>query len=283
MASDGPGSERRSATEATSVGASTPAPPRTGAAAPAVPDLGALRAEDFTVANVPTVMRGYERRRVEWLLLRASDAYAYVVRQRDTARERIRALEGEVAATESEARVSAASVAELVQQVAAEQETARRAIAARDEAERRLASMEDEHRQALADLQVATDRASSDPDAEAASILVASVRAAEEIRRSSRARALATLARARERATAVAAEMEREQGALADARERRLDAERVAGELLERARAEAERVAMRRSETERLAAEVGDERRRVQELLVGALSALDPRSREQGG
>ena len=70
--------------------------------------------------------------------------------------------------------------------------------------------------------------------------------------------------------------MEREQTALAEAQDRRRDAERVASELLGQARAEAERVAAERREAERLAAEVGDERSRVRQFLAGALSALDP-------
>lgn len=309
MTSDASGSGERPATsEPAPAGASTPA--QQGELRVAH-DLGALKPEDFATASVPTVIRGYERRRVEWLLLRASEAYAYVVRQRDTARERARSLEAEVAAAEGEARVSAASVAELTQQVAAAEEAARRALEARADAEKRLAGAESERERALADLQAANDRAaelgarvqeleeaagrhaesareaasdaaaaagpsSTEPDAEAATLLVAAVRTAEELRQSSRARALETLKRARERAASVEAAVERERGALAEAQDRRRDAERVASELLAQARAEAERVAAERREAERLAAEVGDERRRMQTFLAGALSALEP-------
>ena len=120
-------------------------------------DPGALRPEDFATEGLPTAMRGYDRRRVDWLLQRASEAYAHVVRQRDTLRERSRSLEAEVAAAEGEARVSAASVAELTQRVAAAEDEARRAREARKEAEGRLATVEGERAQALADLQAATD------------------------------------------------------------------------------------------------------------------------------
>lgn len=312
MASDAPspGEQRAPAEPAPAA----PAARQAEAAVRAAIDLGALRPEEFTAANVPTVIRGYDRRRVEWLLLRASEAYAYVVRQRDAARERVRSLEAEVAAAEGEARVSAASVAELTQRVASAEEAARRALQARDEAAARLAAAEGGQAQALTDLHAANDRAAalgarvqeleeadsrrdevaheavadvepvtSPPDAEAASLLVAAVRAAEELRQSSRARALATLKRARERAASVEAEVEREQGALAEAQDRRRDAERVAGELLEQARAEAERVAAERREAERLAAEVGDERRRMQTFLAGALSALEPSGGDSEG
>ena len=76
--------------------------------------------------------------------------------------------------------------------------------------------------------------------------------------------------------------LEREQTALAEAQDRRRDAERVASELLAQARAEAERVAAERREAERLAAEVGDERSRVRTFLAGALSALDPGTGSEG-
>lgn len=250
--------------------AAEPAPPpapELDAAAALVPDLGALRPEDFAVVGVPTVIRGYERRRVEWLLLRASEAYAYVVRQRDAARDRIRSLEADAAAADGEARVSAASVAELTQRLASAEEATRRAVEAREKAEQRLLAVEAENDRTVSH---------ADPDTEAASILVAAVRTAEELRQSSRARALATLTRARQRAAALAEEVDREERALGEARNRRAEAERVARELLDQARAEAERVAGERREAERLAAEIGDERRRVQALLAGALSALEP-------
>jgi len=258
-------------------------------------------------------MRGYDRRRVEWLLLRASEAYAHVLRQRDALRERTRALEAEVAAAEGEARVSAASVAELVQRAATAEDELARARDARGELEGRLARVEGERAQAVADLQEATERVaeldararafeeaggdragavdehpsppvttSAPPrdgsDEEAARLLLAAVRAAEELRESSRARALGTLQKARERVASVDAEVERERSALAEMQERRREAERVANEMLAEARAEAERVATERREAERLAAEIGDERSRVRKFLAGALSALDPGS-----
>jgi len=277
--------------------------------AAATRDPAALRPEELTAEGLPTALRGYDRRRVDWLLLRASEAYAHVVRQRDSLRERSRSLEAEVAAAEGEARVSAASVAELTQRIAAAEDEARRAREARTEAEGRLAAVEGERAQALTDLEAATGRAAEldarvreleeaerrhveaaaervvevaatapadVADEDAAGLLLAAVRAAEELRQSSRARALATLKRARERAVSLEAEVDREQAALAQMQDRRRDAERVASELLAQARAESERVAAERREAERLAAELGDERSRVRTFLAGALSALDP-------
>lgn len=229
---------------------------------PAGQDLGALRPEDFLSEGLPTVMRGYDRGRVERLLLRASEGYGYVVRQRDALRERLRSLESDVAAAEGEARVSAASVAELTQRVAAAEAELERAREAGDQAGRKLDP--------------------SDSDEEAAGLLLAAVRAAEEIRVSSRDRALATLLRARARAAVATAALEREQRMLDEMQGRRLDAERVSAELLAQARAESERVATERREADRLTAALGDERARVRQFLSGALSALDPGGAAEG-
>ncbi len=294
--------------------------------------LGTLRPEDISADGLPTVVRGYDRRRVESLLLRASEAYAHTLRQCDALRERARSLEAEVAAAESEARVSAASVAELVQRGAANEEEVARARAATQGLEERLARVEGERAQAVADLEEATgriaeldararafeqtvvraDAANEQPlpaaaapppqgsDEEAARLLLAAVRTVEELRGSSRARALHTLRKARARAAAVDEATERERAVLAELQERRREAEqaadqilaaaraegervaverreaeRAADEILAAARAEAERVAVERREAERLAAEIGDERSRVRTFLAGALSALE--------
>jgi uncharacterized protein involved in type VI secretion and phage assembly len=112
-------------------------------------------------------------------------------------------------------------------------------------------------------------------DEEAARLLLAAVRTAEELRHSSRARALDTLMKARARAAAVDEATERERAVLAELQEQRREAEHAADQILAAARAEAERVAVERREAERLAAEIGDERSRVRTLLAGALSALE--------
>ncbi len=293
--------------------ADKPAPGEVQATGTGTTELGTLRPEDFAADGLPVAMRGYDRRRVEWLLLRASEGYAHVLRQRDALRERTRSLEAEVAAAESEARVSAASVAELVQRASAAETEAARLREGRlevEELEERLLRVEREREQAVSDLREsaarvaeldarvqafeeageragagdeeaapsealpASSRAGSDD--EAGRLLLAAVRAADELRESSRARALGTLQRARERAASVDATVERERTAVAEMEERRREAERIANEMLAQARAEAERVAAERREAERLAAEISDERSRVRQFLVGALSALDP-------
>jgi hypothetical protein len=165
--------------------------------------------------------------------------------------------------------------------------------------------------------------ASPPSDGEAARLLVAAARAAEEVREASRLRALQTLTRARERARELDAETGRQRAVLAEMQQQRERAEREAAELIERARAEAdsllaameeerrsqienelaalhaeterERVALAalheqrlqaereadeiraraRAEAEGVVAAIELERRRVRELLSGAIASLD--------
>ena len=93
-------------------------------------------------------------------------------------------------------------------------------------------------------------------DEEAARLLVASARAAEDVRVASRARALRTLTKAREFAARVHSQTERERAALAELQERRGQVEREAEEILaEVVRVEAE-MEERRGRVEREADEI---------------------------
>jgi hypothetical protein len=133
------------------------------------------------------------------------------------------------------------------------------------------------------------------PDGRAARLLVASARAAEDVRNASRAEALRTLTEAREASALVEAETERERAALVELRERRARAERQAEELLvetgrveremqeRQARAEresAELLAQAQAEADRVLAAAEEERRvRVEresaELLASARAEAD--------
>ena len=133
------------------------------------------------------------------------------------------------------------------------------------------------------------------PDEEAARLLVASARAADDVREASRAEALRTLTEAREASALVEAQTERERAALAEIRERRAQVEREAEELLaetgrvedeiqeRRARAEREAeelLARAQAEADRVLAGAGQERRvqaerEAEELLARARAEAD--------
>ena len=121
--------------------------------------LGALQPEDFTSHDLPVVMRGYDRDRVDRLLARIAGAYASTLHQNQALRERLHALEADIAAAEDEARASAKSVAELMQRAApatGQQPPTRKALR---EFEARLGRSERDRDQARADLREATGRA----------------------------------------------------------------------------------------------------------------------------
>jgi len=261
--------------------------------------MSTLRPEDVTSHGLPVVMRGYDKERVDRLLARVAEAYALTWQQSQALRERLRSLEAELDAAEGDARASAKSVSELVQRSATAEDQLTQIGVARDELGVRLERSESERKQAVGDLREMTERASdlgrrveafedaqrrrgqngaeapqaAVTDGEATLLLVAAARAAEDVRAASRERALRTLTKARERAMQVSAEAERERAALAEVQERRERVEQEADEILAGARAEAERVN----------ASIDDERRRVRELLTGALAALDPGGSPQSG
>jgi hypothetical protein len=133
------------------------------------------------------------------------------------------------------------------------------------------------------------------PDGEAARLLVASARAAEDVREASRAEALRTLTEAREAAAVVEAQTERERAALAGIRERRAQVAREAEELLaetgrvegemqkRRARAESEAAALlavAQAEADRVLGAAEEERRaqgarEAEEILAEARAEAD--------
>jgi DivIVA domain-containing protein len=253
--------------------------------------MSTLRPEDVTSHGLPVAMRGYDKERVDRLLARVAEAYALTWQQSQALRERLRSLEAELDAAEGDARASAKSVSELVQRSATAEDQLTQIGVARDELGVRLERSESERKQAVGDLREMTERASdldrrveafedaqrrrgqngaevprpAVTDGEATLLLVAAARAAEDVRAASRERALRTLTKARERALQLHAEAELERQALAEVQERRERVEQEADEILAGARAEAERVN----------ASIEDERRRVRELLTGALAALD--------
>lgn len=108
---------------------------------------------------------------------------------------------------------------------------------------------------------------STTSDREAARLLVASARAADDVREAARAEALRTLREAREASALVEAQTERERVILAEITERRVQAERDAEELLaEAGRVEGEmqeRRAAAEREAERILAEAMAEADRV--------------------
>ena len=272
--------------------ASEKAASETAASVPA--GLTTVRPEDVTSTGLPVTMRGYDRDRVDRLLARVREAYALTLQQCQTLRDGQRSLKTELDAAEGEASASARSVAEQVRRSAAAEDQLQQAREARADLEARLERAESEREQALADLQEAAGRASdlgrrlealengllppdrgevtspqsAGADGEAAQLLVAAARAAEDVRTASRARALRTLTKARDLAALVQAQTEREQAALVAAQERRDEVEREANRLLARAQAEADSFVMA----------IEDERRRVRELLTGALVSLDGES-----
>jgi DivIVA domain-containing protein len=300
--------------------------------------MATLRPEDITSENLPVVMRGYDREKVDRLLARVADAYAAAWKQCERLVERAELLETELVAAEGEAAASARSVAELMRAAAPptgqpaptrkdlrefenrlqrseiEREQADadlRAMSLRaSELAERVDVLEGERDRALADLREMSERASGlgdrlrdfedeqrvaaerqaeaalteagRPDAHqapeepavvepaavdpaAAELLLAAARAADDVRSASRARALQTLRRARERAAEVDARTGAALAALVEVEQRRDEAEREADEILDRVRAEAERTA----------STIDEERRRMRELLSGALDSLD--------
>jgi len=284
---------------------------------------GMLRPEDVTSHTLPVVMRGYDREQVERFLDRVSEAYLLTWRQGIAVRGRLRSLEEELQAAQGEAEASARSVAELTQRCATAEDQLSKTREARNELSAKFDLSERERKQALTSLGEASQRASdleeqlqaygsgqhrqegeaevappAVTDAEAATLLIAATRAAEDVRRASRERALHTLTKAREQATQLHAEAERQRAALAEMQERREQAEHEADEILVRARAEAEseRAALAevqerreqaehkadeilvraRAEADRVVTAIDDERHRVRELLTGALASLDP-------
>ena len=264
-------------------------------------------------------MRGYDKEQVDGFLHRVSEAYLLTWRQALALRERVNTLEEELFAArfeaQGEAEASSKSVAELIQRCSTaedqltktrDQLTETRNV--RIELSSKVDLVERERKQALAELREVTERASdlekqlqdyrdgqgrqdaeaevAQPalaDEEAAALLVAAVRAAEDVREASRGRAAQTLTRARERATQLHDETERERVALGEVRERREQVEREANEIsagLEERREQAEREANEillsaRAEADRVAASAEDERDRVRDLLAGALQSLD--------
>ena len=188
------------------------------------PGLGVLKPEEVRNPDLPLAMRGYDRERVDRLLARVADSYSLVWEQSRALRERLRSLEAEVAAAQAEAEASARAVAELMQRSSSGNGPPSSGVDALAALERRLERAGAERAQALADLQQMSERASelgerlaaiedeqhareqlqaataesAVPDAEAARLLLAAARAADDVRAASRARALRTLNKARE-------------------------------------------------------------------------------------
>jgi DivIVA domain-containing protein len=259
--------------------------------APVEPGMNVLRPEDITSSDLPVVLRGYDKQYVDRFLQQVSEAYERTCRELTAHRERLRSLEEELAAAEGDVRSSAKSVADAIQRCATAEDQLAQTLASHEELSAALNLSERERKQAIASLREVSERASdlekklkaleaahrarreaaadvAQPPTvpgEAAELLVAAARAAEDVRNASRRRALITLTRARERAMQLHAEAERERAGIAELRERREREEREADEIIARARAEADRVAT--------AAEA--ERHRMRELLTGALASLE--------
>ncbi len=218
---------------------------------------GALRPEDVTKHALPVVMRGYDRGRTDRLLERISEAYLRTWRDGAALRERLGALEEELAAVQGEAEASSKSVAELIQRCSTAGDQLAQTRQSRDELAAKLDAAERDRKRAVTELREVSERASdlerrlnaygnvrqrqggeaerpgeaAGVDREAATLLVAAARAAEDVREASRARALRTLIRARERAAQLRDEAERERAAVAEMLERREQAEREANEI----------------------------------------------------
>ncbi len=119
------------------------------------------------------------------------------------------------------------------------------------------------------------------PDEEAAHLLLAAARAAEDVRASSRRRALRTLTKARERARQVDQHTEQEAARLAELRESRMQLEREREQILEGPRAEAGRIMAAAVAAEERAAEA---ERAASEILARArteAAASEQERREQ--
>lgn len=265
-----------------------------------------LQPESVTSEGLPVAMRGYDRERVDRLLSRVSEAYLQLWRQRDALRERLATLESDVEAAEGEARVSAKSVAELVQRVSTAENELAETRAARDELTERLQRAEAERRQAVGELrgtaeraaqlekrvqafeealrsrpQIVTDRSGAPLPSPGSAVALASSSAASE---TEAARLLIAAARASDQLREAAREQARD--AMKKVRQRaaavsaETERERIvlveAQERRRRAEREAEELLARaRAEAERVAAALDEERERVRALLTDALSSLD--------
>jgi chromosome segregation ATPase len=270
-------------------------------AAELTPNVGEISPGAVTSEGLPIVLRGYERERVDRLLSRVSEAYLHVWRQRDAMRERLASLESDLEAAEGEAKVSARSVADLVQRVSTAEHALAESQTARDDLAKELQRVEAERKHAVAELRSTAERAADlgaraealeealrkrpqgaemqvapaapavaaaapvGSEADAAHLLLVAARASDELRASAREQARKAMRKVRARAAVVSAETEREEAVLARLQERRSELEHQAEEVLAQAHAEAERVA----------ATVAQERDRVRQLLTGALASLD--------
>jgi cell division septum initiation protein DivIVA len=251
--------------------------------------------EDFTRHALPVVMRGYDKERVDRLLGQVTGAYTSVWQQNQSLRERMRALELALAQSQDEARVSARSLAELMQssapptsqtppptRKAVRELEARLSGSERDReaaleegrvAWARVAELEEQLSRSEHDRQQSSDklRGIVEAETEAARVLLAAARAAADVRGSSRARALRTLLTARRRVASLEARVAREQTLLAEVIARRGQAESQA----EQAESQAELLITARDEAGLMTAAVAKELDRARELLSGALTALD--------
>jgi DivIVA domain-containing protein len=245
-----------------------------------------FRPDDVTSHDLSVVLRGYDRDQVDGFLQRLSEAYLLTWRQGAALRERLRLVEEELEAAQGEGQASAKAVAELIQRCTTAEDQLAQARVVSAEVSGKLDVAVRERAQALADLRQVTERSSdlekrleelgkaprlpesgeqlAVAEGEAAAVLVAAARAAEDVRQASRERALRTLSKARERAHRLEAEAERERVVLVEMQERRERAEQEANEILARAGAEADRVV----------SAVGEERQRLRELLSEALASL---------
>ena len=190
---------------------------------------------------------------------------------------------------ESERKKAVDSHAELAAKVELAESEREKAVAEVRELTERAAEMEKRLETSAAAssgstvLELPSD---ADAETEAANLLVAAARAAEDVRVGSRRRAVRTLVKARERAALIQSEADREQEALAAAQEALAAAQHasdlaqqelaVAHERREKAEAEAEEILARaQAQADRVVTSVEDERARMRELLSGALASLE--------
>src|SRR5215210_3913650 len=88
---------------------------QSAAARPFEVGVSMLRPEEVTSDGLPVALRGYDRGYVDRLLQRAAQAYGLTLTKNQSQRERLLALEADLAAAEGEAAASARAVAELMQ------------------------------------------------------------------------------------------------------------------------------------------------------------------------
>ncbi len=244
-----------------------------------------LRPEDVTSHGLPVTVRGYDRDKVDRLLARVAEEYATTRLQNTALREQLRSLEAEVAAAEAEAAASARAVAELMRGPSTQANQPTRSDT--DDFDGRQELARQERDRALTELTAESERVSelqarlreidtppAEPQApapvratesDAAELLIAATRAAEDVRQAARARALRTLTKARELSALVHAQTEREQTELVELETRREQAQQELDESVTRAHAAAAR----------FAAHAENERNRVRDLLTGMLTSLD--------